>query len=93
MSGKLKANYNTGETQVILPGDFLDLTRDIQEALLKGWIQELINQLNAAAAHETAILEKVAVEQDEPLPPHDKVVEPQDEAAEKPKKGGKKAAK
>jgi hypothetical protein len=93
MSGKLKANYSTGETSVLLPGDFLDQSKEIQSALLKGWIQELINQLNAAAEHETAIFEKVAVEQDEPLPAHDKVAEPQELAAEKPKKGSKKAGK
>ncbi len=84
MSGKLKADYQTGETQVILPADFLGQPRHVQQVFLKGWIQNLIDQLNAAAEHETAILEKVAVEQDDapdevaaeqddtPLPPTDK---------------------
>lgn len=84
MSGKLKANYQTGETQVLLPADFLGLPRDIREAVLKNWVQNLIDQLNATLEHETAILDKVAVEQDNapneataeqddtPLPPTDK---------------------
>jgi hypothetical protein len=67
MSGELKADYQTGETQVIMPTDFIDQPRHIQQAFLKGWIQNLIDQLNAAAEHE------VAPEQDEPLPYVDKV--------------------
>lgn len=79
MSGKLKANYQTGETQVILPADFLDLNAETRQALLKGWVQGLIDHLNGEAQQP----EEVAEQQDEPPPPHDKVAEPQ---VEKPKR-------
>jgi hypothetical protein len=83
MSGKLKANYSTGETQVLLPFEFHDLKAEIRQELLKGWINSLIKELNLCAAPA----EEVAEAQDEPLPPHDKVAEPQVE--EKPKRGRK----
>jgi hypothetical protein len=96
MSGKLKADYQTGETQVILPADFLSQPRHIQQAFLKGWIQNLIDQLNAAVEHETAILEKVAVEQDEAQEQTQEVAAEQDDTplppTDKPKRG-KKASK
>lgn len=96
MSGKLKANYQTGETQVILPADFLDLPRDIREAVLKNWVQNLIDQLNATLEHQTAVLDKVAVEQDEAQEQTQEVAEEQDDTplppTDKPKRT-KKASK
>jgi hypothetical protein len=96
MSGKLKANYQTGETQVILPSDFLDLPRDIREAVLKNWVQNLIDQLNATLEHQTAVLDKVAVEQDEAQEQTQEVAAEQDDTplppTDKPKRG-KKASK
>jgi hypothetical protein len=96
MSGKLKADYTTGETQVILPADFLNLPRDIREAVLKNWVQNLIDQLNATLEHKTAVLDKVAVEQDEAQEQTQEVAAEQEDVplppTDKPKRG-KKASK
>lgn len=92
MSGKLKANYQTGETQVLLPFEFHNLDKESRVVLLKNWIQGLIDELNSVSAEPKAEGD-VAELEDIPLPPTDKVAEPQVEAEAKPKRAAKKAAK
>jgi hypothetical protein len=79
MSGKLKANYNTGEGQVLLPFEFHDADAKTREALLKCWINGLLDELNLCMA-PTEPQEDVAELEDIPLPPHDKITHTQVEA-------------
>lgn len=79
MSGKLKANYNTGEGQVLLPFEFHDADVKVREALLKDWINGLIDELNLCMA-PVEPQEDVAELEEIPLPPHNKVAAPQVEA-------------
>lgn len=78
MSGKLKANYQTGETQVILPADFLDLSAEVQQSLLRGWIQGLSDHLTFELPPAEVVVEADVAEVQEP-------------AEEKPKRTSKKA--
>jgi len=86
MSGKLKANYQTGEAQVLLPFEFHNLDKEVRVVLLKNWIQGLIDELNSVSAEPSAE-EDVAELEEVLLPPHDKVTEPK--VQEKPKRGRK----
>ena len=79
MSGKLKANYHTGEGRVLLPFEFHDADAKVREALLKDWINGLIDELNLCMIPAKP-QEDVAELEDTPLPPHDKITQTQVEA-------------
>jgi len=88
MSGKLRANYQTGETQVLLPFEFHNLDKEARIVLLKNWIQGLIDELNSVSEEPKAEPQEDVAELEEvPLPPHDKITEPK--VQEKPKRGRK----
>lgn len=79
MSGKLKANYHTGEGRVLLPFEFHDADAKVREALLKDWITGLLNELNLCVI-PVGSQGDVAELEDIPLPPHDKITQTQVEA-------------
>jgi hypothetical protein len=94
MSGKLKANYQTGETQVLLPFEFHNLDKEARVVLLKNWIQGLIDELNSVSEEpKSEPQEDVAELEETPLPPTDKVAAPKVEAEAKPKRAAKKVGK
>ncbi len=70
---KLKATYQTGETQVLLPFEFHNLEKETRVVLLKNWIQDLIDELNSVIAEPEAE-EDVAEPEETPLPPTDKLL-------------------
>jgi len=79
MSGKLKANYNTGEGQVLLPFEFHNADAKTREAVLKCWINGLLDELNLCMTPADPQGD-VAELEDTPLPPHDKITQTQLEA-------------
>jgi len=76
MSGKLKANYQTGEGQVLLPFEFHNADAKIREAVLKCWINGLLDELNLCLIPVESQGD-VAELEDIPLPPHDKITQTQ----------------
>lgn len=41
MSGKLKADYTTGEGSVILPPEFMALPKEVKRKLLQAWLDQI----------------------------------------------------
>lgn len=68
---KLKATYQTGETQVLLPFEFHNLDKETRVVLLKNWIQNLIDELNSVIAEPETEEDE---DEETPLPPTDKLL-------------------